>query len=519
MKKIITLGINLNEDHKKRLETLGELETKESPNSVEDFLIKAKGADILYSNGAFLLDSLPELKNVFVTYPYVELGAFNTEELAKNGVTVANGSGGNRDSIVEWVMFMILSLFRKFNLMVRAKKNFDVQMQESLAGKKVLVVGHGTIGTQIGKLCEAFSMQVDFFNRGDDLAAKSKVTDLIINALNCNSSSKNLLDENFFMNLKKGVYYVTFARPYTYDIEGIIKSINSDILAGAAIDCDPEKFGDTTNAFYQKCMSNEKILVTPHIAFSTNQAIAGGAEVAIKNIEAFVAGKSQNVLKKNRIIMSNYHYLLFDWDGCLADTPGVWLETYLKLYRAAGIKLEKEDVIARSWGNLEQGPKNFGIKDNKAFWEKIVSEVGKNLKTVKLHEYAKELLANLKTAGKQVAIVTSSPAKLVTPALEHHGLNQYIGALVSADDVAHEKPHPEMLFLALEKLGAKGKVQEAIVIGDTGKDILAGQNAGMDQALTLHEINKQYYDFSKLEQIEATYKVRSLEELESLLLT
>lgn len=298
MKKIVTLGVNLSDDHKKRLEVLGDLETKDSPESVDDFVSKAEGADIVYSNGAFLLDSLPKLKNVFVTYPYVELGVFDSEELAKNGVTVANGSGGNRDSIAEWAMFMVLSLFRNFGPMVRAEKNFDVKMQESLVGKKVLIVGSGTIGSRIGHLCEAFDMEVDYFNRGDDLDAKSKDADLIVNSLNCNSSSKNLLDESFFMNLKKGVYYVTFARPYTYDIDGLIKAIDAGIVAGAGIDCDPEKFGDTTNSFYQKCMTNEKILVTPHIAFSTNQAIAGGGEVAIKNIEAFFAGKPQNVLKK-----------------------------------------------------------------------------------------------------------------------------------------------------------------------------------------------------------------------------
>jgi len=141
-------------------------------------------------------------------------------------------------------------------------------------------------------------MKVEYFDRGDDLSEKSKNVDLIVNSLNCNSSSKNLLNEEFFMGLSNGTYYVTFARPYTYDIDGLIKAIEAGVVAGAAIDCDPENFGDTTNAFYQKCMTNEKILVTPHIAFSTKQAVAGGAEVAIKNIEAFVAGEPQNVLKK-----------------------------------------------------------------------------------------------------------------------------------------------------------------------------------------------------------------------------
>ncbi len=298
MKKIITLGINLADEHKKRLETIGELVSMEEPVSVEDLISKAENADVLYSNGAFLLESLPKLKNVFVTYPYVELGVFDSDELAKNGVIVANSQGGNRDSIVEWVMYMTISLFRKFGPMVRATENFPVELQQSLQGKKVLIVGHGSIGSQIGVLCGTFGIDVAFFDRGDDLLAKSRDVDLIINALNCNSSSKDLLNEEFFMHLKKGCYYITFVRPYTYDIDGLIASINADIVAGAAIDCDPEDFGDTTNAFYQKALSNEKILVTPHIAFSTTQAIANGREIAIQNIEAFVKGEMKNVLRK-----------------------------------------------------------------------------------------------------------------------------------------------------------------------------------------------------------------------------
>jgi len=298
MKHIATLGINLNDQHKQRLASVGELEILPEPTSVEDFIEKTKNADIVFSNGAYLLDTLPKLKNVFVTYPYVELGVFDSEELKKNGVIVANSQGGNRDSIIEWVMFMTLALFRKFIPMVRATENFPVELQQSLVGKNVLIVGHGSIGTQIGVRCKAFGMDVNFFDLGDDIVSCSKDADLIINSLNCNSSSQNLLDEQFFMNLKKGSYYITFARPYTYDINGLMKSIDAEIVAGAAIDCDPEKFGDTTNAFYQKALSNPKILVTPHIAFSTKQAVANGAEIAIQNIEAYLQGNPQNVLNK-----------------------------------------------------------------------------------------------------------------------------------------------------------------------------------------------------------------------------
>ena len=298
MKKIIVLGANLNEGHKARLEALGEIEYLSSPSSSEELLKQTEGVDVLYSDGDFLLESLPKLKNVFVTYPYIELGVFNSEELRNNGVMVANSQGGNRPSIIEWVMFMILSLFRKFIPIVRATEDPHVELQESLMGKKVLIVGKGSIGTKIAIPCEAFGMEVSFFDRGDDLKTKSANVDLVINALNCNSTSKNLLDEDFFMSLKKGTYYVSFVRQYTYSLDGLLKSIDGGIVEGAAIDCDPEKFGDTTNEFYQKALSNPKVLVTPHIAFSTKQAVVNGAEIAIQNIEAFIAGKPQNILKK-----------------------------------------------------------------------------------------------------------------------------------------------------------------------------------------------------------------------------
>lgn len=298
MKKIITLGINLSDDYKARLERLGEVKYLPSPSSSEELLKYTEGVDVLYSNGAFLLDSLPKLKNIFVVYPYVELGVFNSEELKKNGVLVANAPGGNRDSIIEWVIFMTIALFRKFIPFVRTTENLPVEMQESLKGKKVLIIGKGSIGSKIAIPCEAFGMEVSFFERGDDLLTKSADVDLVINSLNCNSTSKNLLDEQFFMSLKKGVCYITFVRPYTYSLDGLIKAIDDGIVAGAGIDCDPEKFGDTTNEFYQKCLNNPKILVTPHIAFSTKQAIKNGGEIAIQDIEAFIAGNPQNILNK-----------------------------------------------------------------------------------------------------------------------------------------------------------------------------------------------------------------------------
>jgi len=143
MPKIVVSGANLNDEQKKRLEALGEVVYFPSPISSEELVERVRGVNILYSDGSFLLNSLPKLENIFVTYPYIELGVFDSEELNKRGVVVANAQGGNRPSIIEWVMFMALSLFRKFIPLVRINENISVQVQESLVGKKVLIVVRG----------------------------------------------------------------------------------------------------------------------------------------------------------------------------------------------------------------------------------------------------------------------------------------------------------------------------------------------------------------------------------------
>jgi phosphoglycerate dehydrogenase-like enzyme len=301
MKKIALDGeFNFTDDQRKRLESVGTLVPLQEVKSADEWLEAVEGHDVIctWGDGGYALKNLPKLNNVLVTYPYTELGSFNSAELAKNNVFVANSQGGNRMSIVEWTMFEIISLFRKFPQYLRTTEQYPFTSTESLEGKKVLTIGHGTIGTEVGERCEAFGMVVDYFNRGDNLKAKTIQADVVVNALNCNPSSENLLDAEFFMGMKEGSYYVTFARPYTYDIDGLIDAIEAGVVAGAGIDCDPEPLFDVSNDFYKKCLSNDKILVTPHVAGVTKQASANGMEIMVANIEAYLKGKPQNILTK-----------------------------------------------------------------------------------------------------------------------------------------------------------------------------------------------------------------------------
>lgn len=299
MTKIALDGdFNFTDEQLARLKAVGDVQKLNIVTSDEEWLKLVEGYDIICTWGNRVITNLYKLSNVLITYPYTELGSFDSSKIADNNVLVANAQGGNRKSIAEWAIFMVLSLYRQFPKFLRTTQQHSFTSADSLEGKRVLVIGHGTIGTEVGERCEAFGMVVEYFNRGDNLKDKAYQADLIINALNCNPSTKNMLDKDFFMSLKESAYYLTFSRPWTYDIDGLNDAIDANVVGGAAIDCDPEPLFDISNAFYQKCLSNDKILVTPHIAGVTKQAAANGLEIMVQNVEAYDSGKPQNVIEK-----------------------------------------------------------------------------------------------------------------------------------------------------------------------------------------------------------------------------
>ena len=206
-----------------------------------------------------------------------------------------------------------------------------------------------------------------------------------------------------------------------------------------------------------------------------------------------------------------YQYYLFDWDGCLAKTLDVWMGVYTDLYAKAGIKVTPELIIEYSWGNLAEGPKYFGVQNYQDFWQQIVAEVQKRVQTVPLYEGAKKIIHHLKSSDKKIAIVTTSENKLVEPALKFYGLDTVIDALVTEKQVTKPKPDPEIVNLAMSKIGAKQ--EETLIIGDSAKDIVAGQNAYIATCLVLHPDNSRFYNFDKLKSSNPSHVVVSLEEI------
>jgi phosphoglycerate dehydrogenase-like enzyme len=298
MNIVVTGSMPFSAEQIGRLQRVGQVTTAPPAGSADEWLKQVEGADVVCSDGAFVAANLKRLHDAFVTFPFVEIGSFDTDALARRNVIVANARGSNRDSVVEWAVFMALSLLRRFPHYVNTDRELRFSRSESLAGKNVCIVGAGDIGSRLGTVLEALRANVRYVNRDDDFMAAAKGCQLIVNSLSSTPSSAQLLDRSFFRGLEPGSFFMTYARPHTFDVKALLEALDDGILAGAAIDCDPEPPFDTANDYYRTLAAHGKVLATPHIAFATTQAARQSLDSVVENIEAFANGQPRNVLVK-----------------------------------------------------------------------------------------------------------------------------------------------------------------------------------------------------------------------------
>jgi phosphoglycerate dehydrogenase-like enzyme len=296
---VVTGSVPFSKEQIQRLQRLGRLTLAGDAHSSDEWRKQILGADVVCSDGMFVAENLDRLHDVFITFPFVEIGAFDSGALARRNVLLANARGSNRDSVVEWAVFMVLSLLRRFQDYVNADRELRFERQESLAGKNTCIIGAGDIGSHLGKALAALGANVRYVTRDDDPRTAAAGCPLIVNSLSCTPSSAQLLDREFFCALDPGSYFVTYCRPHTFDVKALLHALDEGILAGAAIDCDPQVPFDTANAYYRTLLDHEKVLVTPHIAFATTQAAQQGLDMLVENVEAFANGEPRNVLVKH----------------------------------------------------------------------------------------------------------------------------------------------------------------------------------------------------------------------------
>ncbi len=219
---------------------------------------------------------------------------------------------------------------------------------------------------------------------------------------------------------------------------------------------------------------------------------------------------SKSSVVPDQDLAGRYRYLFFDWDGCLADTLPFWLDGYREALARRGLHPE-ERVILRELLNDWAGPARFGVADAARFVEEMAAYLESHNGVLRLNPNAVEVIQALKARGNRTALLTASRRRMVLPVLEAHGLDGLFDLVLTVEDVRRHKPDPEVLFKALELLGASAG--QALLVGDSDKDLQAGKAAGVATALYLPAHNLRFYDEGELRRWDPDYVIRDFREL------
>lgn len=176
--------------------------------------------------------------------------------------------------------------------------------------------------------------------------------------------------------------------------------------------------------------------------------------------------------------------IILDFDGTIADTRPVILNTFHRTLDAMHLPQHTDDEIAATIGLplLKAFPVLEPMDEEKAalctatyrrIFEDVNAEIG-----VPMFPHVADTLRQLHNQGCTLSIATSRGYKSVVDFIKGFHLDDIITFVIAAEDVKHAKPDAEPVIKTLKHYGMKA--EDAVVIGDTHFDILMGRNAGCD---------------------------------------
>ncbi|MDN3647310.1 phosphoglycerate dehydrogenase [Reinekea marina] len=217
---------------------------------------------------------------------------------AARGIAVFNAPYSNTRSVAELVLAEAILLLRgvpeKNAACHQGGWKKTAENSYEIRGKKLGIVGYGSIGTQLGVLAEGLGMEVLFYDivtklpmgnaqqvgSLNDLLSKADVVSLHVPET---TSTKWMMAKAQFDQMKENSVFINAARGTVVDIDDLADAIRSNKLLGAAIDVFPVEPRSNTDEFVSPLREFDNVILTPHVGGSTLEAQLNiGIEVAEK---------------------------------------------------------------------------------------------------------------------------------------------------------------------------------------------------------------------------------------------
>ena len=268
------------------------------------------------------LKRMPSLKLIVTRstgFDHIDLDACK-----KRNIHVCNIPDYGSNTVAEFTFLLILALVRRF----RRIENFirrEVEMDASklrgfdLAGKTIGIIGAGRIGSYVAKLAHAFEMKLLYYdlrkNEAIDKLGGRKVSleyllsnsDIITLHLPLNDKTYHIINKENIKLIKDDAFLVNTARGGLVETEALVKALRNGKIAGVALDVfegeEVIKYGadiikhkadyeELRNALLTHVLVGfENVIITPHIAYNTFEALTRIVERTFDTIRNYMEGR------------------------------------------------------------------------------------------------------------------------------------------------------------------------------------------------------------------------------------
>lgn len=247
-------------------------------------------------------DSLRMLNVAFTGIDHVGLDACR-----EKGIMVCNAANYSNETVAEMVIGMTIALLRKMEAASAAVRGGGTSaglVGREIAGRTVGVIGTGRIGVMVAKLFQAFGARVIAYSttvkpevealgiRYVSLEELMSTSDIVTLHTPSNASTRGMIGAELIGLMKPSALFINCARGPIVDNTALADALNEEKIAGAGIDVfhvEPP-IPDSEPLLHAK-----NTLLTPHVAFLSEEAMIRRARIVFKNLEAYLAGTPENV--------------------------------------------------------------------------------------------------------------------------------------------------------------------------------------------------------------------------------
>lgn len=261
------------------------------------------------------LSQLPKLKLIAVAATGVD--NIDLEYCAKHGIAVCNTRNYAGHSLPEHALLLMLALRRNLLAYVQDVREGKWQKAKQfclvdysirdLHGSHIGIIGYGFLGQSVAALAKATGMEVLLAERKNVTgirAGRVAFSDVLersdIITLHCplNEDTRNLIGEKEFQAMKRDALLINTARGGLVDEAALIHALRDGVIAGAAFDVLSEEPPRKGNPLLDTLPNLPNLLVTPHVAWASKEAMQTLADQLIDNLEAFVQGEPRNLVTR-----------------------------------------------------------------------------------------------------------------------------------------------------------------------------------------------------------------------------